>query len=279
MTPRMDLEDRLAQHLHAEAPARAPDRVLLGALESIEQTPQRRWLPAPRKDRPMFTLLRLGLVAALAGLATAMLLVLSPASRPSNDLVASGSPAASPAPVASPGPRSTMRLFTLKDTSAWLRWTSPVLGYAMRFPADWNVEPSGTGEPGDTADHFTSNDPAIGFSVDAERLSPGVSFADWVAQYSADGVAGNGQYGPPCWGKPEAWRSITVGGVEALVHGGPAQCYFIEAVANAGDVVYHLTGTRVDPQNGFDATLFESFLSTVTFQPDALALAPDSPAP
>jgi len=119
MTHGSDLERRLSSHYAAEAPARAPDWVLHGALDAIQRTPQRRVLlrlPWRTPTMPSFAKLATAVaVVAVVGLALVALRVI-------------------PEPAAQPTPSPTAQPST--------SFTSELNAYTFQLPSGWRAVPA-----------------------------------------------------------------------------------------------------------------------------------------
>ena len=76
---------------------------------------------------------------------------------------------------------------------------------------------------------------------------------------------------PECFPPRSQWEEIKISGLPAGVHGGLPICNFTEAVAIVQRRAYVLTGyASFDRSRSlFDRALFDAFLATVTFHPEA----------
>jgi len=208
-----DLATRLTRHLADEAQVHAPDRVLLGALAAIDITPQRRRLGVPWRTRPMHLFLRTGVAIGIATVVLATIILRAPQGAPIGD---SGSPSPS---VASAAPLPTLTTVPLKDTTGWVPWDSPSIGYSIAYPPDWQVLPmlgaTETPSPSVAAigvGDFSREDQFIapqesaqmGFVVQSEPLGPGQTFDQWLEDYAAAGRA-TPTYGPLCYPDTATW--------------------------------------------------------------------------
>lgn len=143
MTANHDLERRLADFYVIEAPRRAPDRLLEGALATIDTTRQRRELSLVPWRFPTMNVYAKLAVAAVVALAVGALglTLLRPAPGP---LVGGPHPSSTPAPSFSPVPSSNPSLApTLTET-----YTSTVHGVTISYPAGWATAPASVPEPG-----------------------------------------------------------------------------------------------------------------------------------
>ena len=224
----------------------------------------------------MHLFLRTGVAIGIATVVLATIILRAPQGTPIGD---SGSPSPS---VASAAPLPTLTTVPLKDTTGWVPWDSPSIGYSIAYPPDWQVLPmlgaTETASPSMAAigvGDFSREDQFIapqesaqtGFVVQSEPLGPGQTFDQWLEDYAAAGRA-TPTYGPLCYPDTATWPTTTVDGVQARVAGGPSQCFFIGALLEAGGRVYDLKGIRIDPQSAFDRGMFLTFLSTVRLHPD-----------
>jgi hypothetical protein len=138
MTATNDLERRVAEFYAAEAPHRAPDRVLAQALATIDHTRQRRELRLlPWRTSPMNIYAKLAIAAVVVLAVGAVgLSILQPGPGPSV-----GGPGSSPSsvPSASPSPSPTPR-FTAAPLNA--TFTSAAHGLSISYPASWTTRPA-----------------------------------------------------------------------------------------------------------------------------------------
>jgi len=156
MTAETNLERRLADHYASESTPRAPDRVLLGALATIESTGQRRGPVAPWRFNPMPMYARLGVAAAaVVAVVLVALWQLAPPGGP-------GGPAVTPTTAPSPSPSQT----TLPGPTAYVpaalskRFTSTIHGISIGYPEGWITKPATTPwtTPADPSFFDTSGD-------------------------------------------------------------------------------------------------------------------------
>jgi hypothetical protein len=141
-------------------------------------------------------------------------------------------------------------------------FTSPMMGYSMKYPADWVVIPATTiWQPG-TTDYW--NDPELdklnGKSVEfrgtSQALAPGQTDAAWMNAYLASS--------PPCGSQEQ----VSVGGQTGMLdaNGCPGAHPF-------GGLLYDLavvTGGRgydFAAEGNVDHAFFLAMLATVTFSP------------
>jgi hypothetical protein len=159
---------------------------------------------------------------------------------------ASSSPASSPTP-----------LPTLSKT-----FTSPMMGYSLKYPADWMVIPAtATWKPGAT-DYW--NDPeldklngkTIEFRGTSQPLAPGQTDAAWMNAYLA--------LSPPCGSQEQ----VSIGGQTGTLdaNGCPGAHPF-------GGLLYDLAvvaggrGYDFAAEGNVDHSIFLALLATVTFSP------------
>lgn len=137
MTPNTNLERRLAEHYASAPPLRAPDRVLLGALATVDTTRQRRGLLAPWRFMKMPTYAKLA--AAVAAIAVVAFGVWQLAAVPGP-----GQPAATTGP--SPSPTVGPTQGVVPTTATYVppplsgTFTSDLHGVSLSYPEGWTVE-------------------------------------------------------------------------------------------------------------------------------------------
>lgn len=159
---------------------------------------------------------------------------------------ASSSPASSPVPVP-----------TLSKT-----FTSPMMGYSVKYPAEWIVIPAtATWKPG-TPDYW--NDPeldklngkSIQFRGTSQQLAPGQTAAAWMNAYLASS--------PPCGSQEQ----VSIGGQTGMLdaNGCPGAHPF-------GGLLYDLAvvaggrGYDFAAEGNVDHATFLALLATVTLSP------------
>ena len=245
----MDLERELDRWLaagHDVLPTRAMD----AALARIELTPQR---PAPRvpprRTDPM-TLLRLAAAAALLGLVTVGLLLVS--GRPRDDSPTTStrvSPAAEPSVVApSSSPAATIARPT--GTPIWTsppldgRFTSPSLGYSMSLPdgyvgvpatESWNVD-AATEDSSPWLEHIESPDRMVTMTARSASLGRPMTTDEWLDKFLQSPNAPAS--GDDCRSGVE-WERIPVGTLTGRYYHEP--CGLLWAVVATGDRGYVFT--------------------------------------
>ena len=149
MTANESLERQVADYYASEAPQRAPDWVLRSALETIEDTPQRRVvIRVPRRFQPMNTYAKVAIAAVVViAVGIAGLSFLRPAS-PSG---VGGQPTASPSPSPSPTPSPSPSASTVAPPALTETFTSTRHGFSISYPTGWvprpATEPWTTGVP------------------------------------------------------------------------------------------------------------------------------------
>jgi len=275
MTAKDDFERRIADHYAAEAPHRAPDRVLGTALATIDTTRQRRVLvPAPWRFATMNGFTRVAAIAvAVIALGAVGLAVLGTGSGPRNGPVATPSPSVSPtptvAPTASPRPSST------PDPSPpplGSTFTSSVNGISIAYPDGWVTRPATRSWA--HADGFSYDSPAldvmhdptleadlfVGLASQPLRGTPG---EQWVTTFLTDPQEGCG--GPTVPVTIDGASGRMCDGLAAVSDGGRG--YFIRA---------YTSGDQAWIGRTYDQAWFQGLLETVKLHPEA---AGRSPAP
>jgi hypothetical protein len=135
MTADTNLQRRIADYYAAEPPLRAPDRVLLATLATIDSTPQRRGLAALRRyfDMPSYIKLAAAAVVLIAvgGLAVWQLAPAGPGGRTSPP----PTPTAAPTPTEPPRSEPTYVPPALTET-----FTSDLHGLSLSYPDGWTAQ-------------------------------------------------------------------------------------------------------------------------------------------
>jgi hypothetical protein len=269
MTARLDVERVLDAFLAPDAD-QLPDRVIEASLADVARTPQRRALRVPWRFRPINTMTRLAIAAAVAVVAVGgALYLLAP---PSNVGVPDASPTTAPT-TAPPSPGATA-----VDTSGWTPFTSMRLGISTKFPAGWRVTAATeswiwqSADPGPTD---AATDRAVGpenqaFVISSQRLPNGMTEDAWWADYLSADTTGTS---PGCFPAKRAdYGAVVVAGYPGFLHGGLPACNFTEVVVVVEGRAYQLSAfANVSAPTGglFDRVLFDAWLTTVTFDPTA----------
>lgn len=252
------------------------DRVIDGALLTIDHTPQRRAIRVPWRFPEMNSSLKLataaGLVVAVGALSALMLSNRGDAPgalpRPTTTAIRSAPPSAPPtaAPSASPN---------LLDTSTWTTYVSARYGFSIAHPADWIEQRSDRDWtlaksvdccPPDTAyENFIlpGGNQGIVVSVWSVAVGPGTSVDSWLQAYCPKATT------TPCTG-------IQSRAVPATMDGHTGSLVPFEADVQAfflvDDRIYAIACWRpeldfsVYPYSG-SQRLVETFLSTMDLLP------------
>jgi hypothetical protein len=143
MTTPRDLERRLVEHLHGEAPSRAPDWILRSALTTIDTTRQRRGLTALRRNLDMPTYAKMG-AAAVVVIAVGALALWRFAPPPDEP----GTPTLAPTAVTGPTARPSTAPTAGPDPTTYVpgaltrTFTSDLHGISLSYPEGWTVQPA-----------------------------------------------------------------------------------------------------------------------------------------
>jgi hypothetical protein len=177
-----------------------------------------------------------------------------------------------PASSLTPTPASTAI-----DTTTWSAFVSDRHGYRTRYPSDWTAkeatQPWLFGQAGDepndaTVDRFDAPNPAAALVVSSQAIPQGTTETEWWAVYLATMAEQPAGCSPP----RDRWEPIMISGQPAWVHGGFARCNYTEAVAIVNHRAYVFTAyadVRAASGRVFDRRLFDAFLASVRFQPQA----------
>jgi hypothetical protein len=247
-----------------DGPTEAPDQVLPIVLASVQSISQRgRPIYRPWRSGPVSRPARaLAAIAAVVGIVVTALLVV-PRTTPPN----MGGPFTAPSP--SPNPASTHIV-----TTWWDGLSVSGLGASFRIPPGWTDSPAAPpwawqGSPGTALELIApAIDPERGaLFIASQGMPAGMTPAKWWADYLRSDAGG----GPAeCFPTSQSgYRTTTVDGQTAYVHGGLAACSFTEAIVLADGRAYQVTAfDNLDESPGvFDPELFAAFLSTIRFEP------------
>jgi hypothetical protein len=161
MTPSTNLERRLTEYYATEPPLRAPDRVLLSTLVTIDTTPQRRGLLAPWRNPELSSYTKLAGAAAVLiavfGVALWQLAPPSPGGQPTPHPSATPVTTFSPSPTR-PGPTAYV-MPALTGT-----FTSDLYGLSVSYPQGWETHAAKETWTGGELPRF--GDPAGDFMFD-----------------------------------------------------------------------------------------------------------------
>jgi hypothetical protein len=138
MTSSRDLERRLAEHFHGEAPSRAPDWVLQSALTTIDTTPQQRGLTALRRnlDMPNYARLAAAAVVVIAVGAFALWQLAPPG--PGGPSIPAPTPSSVPTPSAEPTAEPTASAVVAPALTE--TFTSAIHGISISYPDGWRPQ-------------------------------------------------------------------------------------------------------------------------------------------
>ena len=211
-----DVERLLSDWLIEEAPARAPDRILLTTSDRLDHTRQRRFGVALR-SLPMRIDAQLAAAAVIGVLLVGGAAYLLGAGgsgvggAPTPTSSPTVTPASSEAAVATP-PLINLRYCANPAESgvACERFESPTHGYSVSYLADWTVTPATVPWRAGVANLWGSgiNDEISGetarFSGASQPLAPGQTADQWIAAYAASAYPGSAN--------PEKWPAVDIGG-------------------------------------------------------------------
>jgi len=196
MTTTRDLERRLAEHFHGEAPSRAPDWILSSALMTIDTTRQRRGLTALRRtyDMPTYAKLAAAAVVVIAVGAYALWRI-----APSGPGGPGPSPTPTAPPTSAPRPAPSSTLIPYVPPALTGSFTSNLHGLSLSYPEGWTEQAATV--PWTDANLPPFGDPAGDFIYDparddhlflalASQPLGSTSFDDWLTDFLvAEGCA------------------------------------------------------------------------------------------
>jgi hypothetical protein len=210
--------ERTARSWLEAGPTRAPDHIVLLALDRIETTPQDRVWPSPLADGRMARVYRLATAfAVVAAMLAGGLLLLQRGTGPGPAVSPSTSPTASPTASPSgtaPGPASTASPADAGGPPVLTRtFTSPLHGYSVQYSGEWTATPAtetwGAGvvlQWGSPAlDELRGSEAR--FVGASQPLLAGQTAEEWLQAFSAGS----------CLGDPSNWHPVSIGTVDGLI--------------------------------------------------------------
>jgi hypothetical protein len=273
MTANDSLERQVADYYATEAPQRAPDWVLRTALETIDNTQQRRvFIRAPWRFPNMNTFAKVAIAAVIVIAVGAVgLSFLRPAS-PSGVGV---QPTASPSPSPST-PSPTPSASPVVPPALTETFTSTRHGFSISYPTGWVSRPA--------TDPWTTSFPNFGstagdviydpdlqdhlFLLVASQPLAGTSGAQWVDDLLT-GLEGAGECSAPI-------EPVTIDGTQGRL------CDSYAAVSAGGrGYVIALYTSPDNPSEvaGYDQAYFNDILATMQLAPEDAVDTPASASP
>jgi hypothetical protein len=206
--------ERTARSWLEAGPTRAPDHVVLLALDRIEATPQDRPWPFRLGHRRIAQAYRLSTAFAVVAaiLVAGLFLVergtgpgpaLSPSSSPSASLSTSPEPSSSPSPSAQEGGAAYL-------TSTFV---SPRNGYSVIYPDDWVVNPATQSWQAGVVNQWGSpaldelRGSTVRFVGASQLLAPGQTAEDWLSGFAAQA----------CITPRATWLNVRIGASTGLI--------------------------------------------------------------
>lgn len=165
MTAESNLERRIAEHYAAEPPLRAPDRVLLGALATIDTTQQRRGMFASWRFSTMPTYAKLAAAVAVVAVVAFGAWQLTGQSGPGRPN-ATATPPPSPSAEPSTGVGPTQAAYVPPPLTE--AFTSGRHGLSISYPEGWTVK--NATEPWAGPGFIGFGAPAGDFIYDPDRM-------------------------------------------------------------------------------------------------------------
>jgi hypothetical protein len=267
MTAKHDLERRIADFYATEAPTRAPDWLLGSALETIDNTPQRRVLiRVPWRLETMNSTVKLALAAvAVIVIGVVGLSVLRPGPGPGV-----GGQGTTPSPTLSPTPSPTLAPTSSSSSLPALTetFTSTIHGISVGYPAGWKLQPAT--EPWRTG-IVQQDSPYADVIYEKETDTPFIAVASQpLAGKTLDRWANDNLAGEPCG----TLEPVTVDGASGLLadcNDDPAGLGAL-AFVSAGGRGYLVWLYRID-----DRDWYNQILATVKLEPqDAVDASPSA---
>ncbi len=189
---------------------------------------------------------------------------------PSVSPTPSASPAPSPSPTPSPRPSPEPSVGALTQA-----FTSPTLGYSIRYPAGWLPTTGEAPIPGG-ADAFASAAGGWYLRIFSVAVPDGVVVDDWILrtlQNSDD---------PACMPRRDTQEAVTIGGHEGRILGfcgvPPAPQIEATVVVDKRAFLFTLSDGREVPNAGEARALFDRFATTITLDPGSAGGSP-KPSP
>ena len=256
MTANMSLERQVAEHYASEPPLRAPDRVLLVALATIETTKQRRGLLAPWRFTYMnaYTKVAAAAVVAIAVAAIGLWQLAGP-----------GQTRPSPTPIPTP----TVAPIASEARPPTVAFTSNMHGVTMSYPVGWAITEAR--ESWTTTELAGFGDTPADFIYDA-----GLPTAHLFLEIASQPLAGDSG---PAWADTivdepcETSEPITVDGAEGRL----ITCMRLRAMFWSEDrgyvVVLHRSPDQGWLDEVYDVAWFQDVLATVQILPPVVGTA------
>lgn len=273
MNVNRDLERQLADFYESEAPPRAPDWVLRSALQTIDDTPQRRVvIRVPWRFPQMNTFAKVA-IAAVAVIAVGLVGWNMFGPRTPSGVGGQPTPSPSASPTQSSSPTASAAVAPpLSET-----FTSGRHGFSISYPSGWETQPATmpatSGFPGfGSPEGDFMFDPALGsdlFLVVTSRPLAGQDGAAWGEEMLSALAAAD-----DC--------SLPI--EPATINGGPGlMCTDSKAVTWRGDrgyvVLLYTSGPDPAAVAPYDQEYFRQILETIELRPeDAVDTAPSPSA-
>ena len=177
------------------------------------------------------------------------------------------SPATEPTQAAAPSPSPAP-----DDTSDWVAYSSERYGYDIAHPSDWPTYPSSKhassadwteGNDVEGADGFTEPERSTLVRAFAVPIPAGMSKDDWITAYrgpSADGTPNR------CPAQQVDLGPVMVDGHDVTLMQLGERCHAIHALVFVDDRAYDFLADGSNQE-----AVLKAFLSTVRFQPEAVA--------
>jgi hypothetical protein len=256
-----NLERRLTEHYAGEPPMRAPDRVLLEALATIDTTKQRRGRFAPWRFAQMNMYAKVAAAVAVIAVVVVGFWQLAPRQPSSGGTV---SPPPSIAPTTAPTASPTSTSITYVPPALTETFTSNLHGVAVSYPEGWTAQaatepwtspfPPQFGDPSGDLFYDPDRDDGHLFMAVGSRPLGGTALEDWLSDFmDAEGCT----LGDP----------IVIDGADEAIS---TSCDLV--LASSGDRGYvislYSSNDDLDLRSFDTAAWFEEILATVQLQPE-----------
>jgi hypothetical protein len=258
MTANRDLENRLATYYESERPFRAPDRVLVDALTTIDQTKQRRVFPGvPRRYPAMSNMVK------LAAAAIGVIAVVAVGWALYGNTAGVGTATASPTLASTSPPTTTPTSASPQLPALTETFKSDLYGMSVGYPSGWRVEaaaaPWVAALPG--LDDPPSRDTILNNAADNQFIGiASQPLLDRSGDVWTTVILGAPEWDAPC--DPADTEPLTVDGASGILATCPERP--LHALFADADRGYFVVLYGLD-----DRDLFDQVLASIELDPNA----------